>query len=145
MEGKRRVKIYGPYRSGTNALSVYLQRAFPDTVQVCVNKPHSKHDKFKPGKYKGKLDQFAFLVMVKDPYAWVRSFGKHRGTSLTPNLVGKWCDWYNESYRSWLSIPAPTHIVEHNDLLEDHRQALAEIGEFLGLEPKQVEIGRAHV
>jgi hypothetical protein len=86
----------------------------------------------------------AFVISVKDPYAWISSIARYRmwipwhdrTSVLGPELVDRItaaCAEFNMVYASWLALPR-AHVVRYEELLADPDATLLRLESSLGLE-----------
>lgn len=83
--------------------------------------------------------ELAFLVSIKEPYAWAASMARFCGWTLTADeslgQLESACRRFNERYTAWLELAAggPCAFVHHEDLVGDVTAVLGELEGRFGL------------
>lgn len=144
-----RLKQFGARRTGTNYLKALLELNFDD-VDVAMHEGGWKHGVERPDE----LDPDGYLIVAKDPYAWILSVEEH----FRPYHVQKVWDaltrafkpflsfrqtramtleTYLMKYAYWLELTQdrPHLLVRYEDLLEDLDETLDGIREAFDLTP----------
>lgn len=168
----KKVQILGPFNSGTNLLHQILDQAYKVEVGPIGSTIIWKHtimDAAKVGKLKknrveGKVlgDDVLKIVMVRDPYFWLRSLGKKRYTlesfSRSPdnindlivsecklrsrryaNCVELWNAYYG-NYLKHLSPFSSTLYIRYEQLIFEPERVIGVISKYLQLRPMYTQM-----
>jgi len=128
--GVRWLKQFGIERSGTNVINVVCRKAFG--FNPLTNTFGRKHDEFDPSRFKHLCD-FGFLISIRDPYAWLRSYLNWLpGDRWRVNFAAAQCKRFNRLYRSWSEIEN-RQVIRHEFLMTNVENVVARISEDFGL------------
>ncbi len=146
------IKIHGTLRVGTNYLKKLLDANFRG--RALLPEEHGwKHGKIKYS------DKFKYIIMVKDPIAWVLSFWKWEklhNRSDSKNVVefiennltheklkNEWSEVdvikvWNKSYQYWMQYVENDNVtlVRYEDLINDFDETMSALMTGINLEKK---------
>ena len=156
-------KIYGQMRSGTNYISTLLLNNFLDTT-VFMNVGGWKHGKLieYPNKFQllnrvdintknnieiyNTIDLFKnnnvnFLVIVKNPYMWIKSISIFTNNDITPKFVKNYITQWNNIYSNYKNYieSGKAYLVKYETLLQEPHETLDKIKNKFNLIKKNSE------
>ena len=156
-------KIYGQMRSGTNYISTLLLNNFLDTT-VFMNVGGWKHGKLieYPNKFQllnrvdintknnieiyNTIDLFKnnnvnFLVIVKNPYMWIKSISIFTNDDITPKFVKNYITQWNNIYSNYKNYieSGKAYLVKYETLLQEPHETLDKIKNKFNLIKKNSE------
>ena len=156
-------KIYGQMRSGTNYISTLLLNNFLDTT-VFMNVGGWKHGKLieYPNKFQllnrvdintknnieiyNTIDLFKnnnvnFLVIVKNPYMWIKSISIFTNYDITPKFVKNYITQWNNIYSNYKNYieSGKAYLVKYETLLQEPHETLDKIKNKFNLIKKNSE------
>lgn len=156
-------KIYGQMRSGTNYISTLLLNNFLDTT-VFMNVGGWKHGKLieYPNKFQllnrvdintknnieiyntinlFKNNNVNFLVIVKNPYMWIKSISIFTNDDITPKFVKNYITQWNDIYSNYKNYveSGKAYLVKYETLLQEPHETLDKIKNKFNLIKKNSE------
>jgi hypothetical protein len=156
-------KIYGQMRSGTNYISTLLLNNFLDTT-VFMNVGGWKHGKLieYPNKFQllnrvdintknnieiyntinlFKNNNVNFLVIVKNPYMWIKSISIFTNDDITPKFVKNYITQWNDIYSNYKDYveSGKAYLVKYETLLQEPHETLDKIKNKFNLIKKNSE------
>ena len=156
-------KIYGQMRTGTNYISTLLLNNFLDTT-VFMNVGGWKHGKLieYPNKFQllnrvdintknnieiyNTIDLFKnnnvnFLVIVKNPYMWIKSISIFTNDDITPKFVKNYITQWNNIYSNYKNYieSGKAYLVKYETLLQEPHETLDKIKNKFNLIKKNSE------
>ena len=156
-------KIYGQMRTGTNYISTLLLNNFLDTT-VFMNVGGWKHGKLieYPNKFQllnrvdintknniennNIIDLFKnnnvnFLVIIKNPYMWIKSISIFTNHAITPKFVNNYITQWNDIYLiyKYYIENKRAYLVKYEELLEKTNETLDKIKNKFNLIKKNSE------
>lgn len=149
-----KIKQYGEMRTGTCYLKVLLEKNFRN-LYVSSNWLGWKHARPRNDAVRAReKGQLSFLVLVKDPFAWMWSilqgiangYGKmlhassrhpHNDYRLQKELVARW----NRNYKAWLTCDIK---IRYEGLIMNYRRILQRVEKQLKLSRKKKHLHDIH-
>jgi hypothetical protein len=156
-------EIYGQMRSGTNYISTLLLNNFLDTT-VFMNVGGWKHGKLieYPNKFQllnrvdintknnieiyntinlFKNNNVNFLVIVKNPYMWIKSISIFTNDDITPKFVKNYITQWNDIYSNYKDYveSGKAYLVKYETLLQEPHETLDKIKNKFNLIKKNSE------
>jgi len=156
-------KIYGIHRTGTNYISALLMKNF--NVKVFMNVGGCKHCHFiqypdesnllnsvdnntkrnTPVEFTLELFQkelVYFIVMIKNPYMWIRSIAEFEKKLITPNYVIQKIQTWNDTYMNYKEyiMNGTAYLIKYEQLLKNREQTIQKIIDNFHLSQKYPSI-----
>lgn len=133
----KNIKLYGLQRSGTNYIARLIEKNFRN-VRVWHNGPDEKFWKHGPPQEAPGMD--GYLLLVKNPFAWVVSYRKYMQDGKN---VQQLCELYNTRLSEFLDFraahPDIAAIAAYESALEDLDYFLDAVFQFYKIEERAVD------